>query len=85
MTGNDKKFHVIRAILNSNHTQKVRIVMHLVHRAHRSGNPKWATAFLDEEFNGKLAKLASVTVRSTFYRRVLARFRGGFGNKRRRI
>ena len=54
---------------------KWHLCLHLVCRADVAGNPHFCSTFVDEDYNGRLAKLAAVCHRATWCRRVLAGFR----------
>ena len=57
---------------------KWHLMLHLVARASWSGNPYFHTTFMDEDFNGRLAKLAASAHRVTWHRRVLGHFHWAF-------
>ena len=54
---------------------KAHLMMHFAHLASELGNPAHYQTFWDEDYNGRLAKLAATCHRITFYRRVLTGFR----------
>ena len=59
-------------------TPKFHLMLHMVPRAHKSGNPYYHTTFVDEGYNGDLARVAAACHRTTWYRRVLGGFRWAF-------
>ena len=54
---------------------KWHLMLHIGARAGFSGNPHFHTTFLDEDWNGRVAKLAAGCHRMTWHKRVLAGFR----------
>ena len=69
-------------------TPKWHLMLHVVAKASFSGNPYFHTTFVDEGFNGRLAKLARNAHRLNWHRRVLGHFRWAFtkqADQRRRL
>ena len=54
---------------------KWHLLLHLCCRAHKDGNPYFYSTYVDEDYNGKLANIASTSHRMTWFKRVLAGFR----------
>ena len=67
-------------------TPKWHLFLHICHYALARGNPRSYSTFVDEGFNGRLAKLAATCYKLTWYDRVLMNFRSAFsqGAKRAR-
>lgn len=65
---------------------KFHLMLHMCADARFAGNPHYYHTFLDEDYNGRLAKLAATCHRLTWHKNVLANFRYAFssGSKRRR-
>ena len=59
---------------------KWHMFLHLCQRAHVSGNPRFHNTFLDEDYNGRLARLAATCHKKTWYTRVLTHFRVAFSD-----
>ena len=59
-------------------TPKFHLMLHLARRSGFQGNPLYYHTFLDEGYNGKLAKVAAGCHRLTFYPRLLATFKRSF-------
>ena len=65
-------------------TPKWHLFLHICERAIRQGNPRFQSTFVDEGYNGRLAALAACCHRMTWYKRVLAGFRGVFTMPKKR-
>ena len=70
-----KRAFVLAPLANVPYIPKFHLMLHLGHLALELGNPYYYQTFLDEGYNGSLAKLAATCHSTTFYRRVLAGFR----------
>ena len=53
---------------------KFHLMIHLIQRIGRLGNPKYYVTYMDESWNGVLAKIAATCHRSTFQYTVHSKF-----------
>lgn len=79
---NAKRAFVLRENAVVHWAPKWHMLLHLVGGALIYGNPVYYTTFLDEDYNGRLATLASKLHRSTWYARIIGSFRIAFSVRR---
>lgn len=59
-------------------TPKWHLMLHVAARARLAGNPQFYHTFLDEDYNGRVAKMAAACHRLTWHKTLLANFRRTF-------
>ena len=67
-----------RAAAGIPRTPKWHLMLHVAARARRAGNPRFYHTFMDEDYNGKVAKMAAAGHRLTWHKTLLANFRRTF-------
>ena len=65
-------------------TPKWHLMLHLASKARVAGNPRFYSTFVDEDFNGRVAKIACACHRLTWYRGVMSHFRVQYSSASRR-
>ena len=70
--------YVLRSRAGIPFTPRWHLALHVVARSDVMGNPRSPNTFVDESWNGRLAKLAHVCHRMVWHRKVLANFRWAF-------
>ena len=80
-----KRAFVLRPLAGIRGPPKWHLMLHIAARAGFSGNPQFHTTFLDEDWNGRVAKLAAGCHRMTWHKRVLAGFRYAYSFSDHRV
>jgi hypothetical protein len=78
MVDHAKAAAATRAAADVPFSPKWHLMLHLVSKAWRVGNPSSYSTFLDEGLNGALAKIGASSFRGTWYNSVLGAFRWKF-------
>ena len=77
-----KRAFTLRQVAGVTFHPKWHFMLDLAHEAGSAGNPSYYSTFLDESYNGQLARVCKVCSALTWHKRVLMNFRWAFSTVR---